>query len=45
MQIPNSAFKIYSILKPVYPSNQLKKQEKEKKSVISSFKKLLMENA
>lgn len=34
MQIPNSAFKIYSILKPVYPSNQLKKQERERKKKV-----------
>ena len=31
MQIPNAAFKIYSILKPVYPSDQQKKQERETK--------------
>lgn len=45
MQIPESVFKIYSILKPLYPSDQLKKQERERKnkSVISGFKKLLME--
>lgn len=31
MQIPNSAFKTYSILKPVYPLDQLKKRERERK--------------
>lgn len=30
MQISNSAFKIHSILKSAYPSNQLKKQERGK---------------
>lgn len=57
MQMPNSAFKLYSILKLVYPSEQLKKQEKETKKklfffsktklkkLISSFNKLLVEKS
>lgn len=34
MQISNLAFKIYTTVKPVYPSDQLKKQEREREKKV-----------